>query len=139
MDGVNLGDYRKFNREIPIVQLSDANTFQIVWFSDMHTDESSRDTATFCLRFAIDSILLMQQYKLPTKFRIELPERRFKVLYDCDIVVYPFEKTPEVIRQAKAGEVLQGYYENYDIKNYIAILQDDEPAYVNNEALEITS
>lgn len=136
MDGVNLGDYRKFLREIPVVHMSDAKTFHIVWFSDRHNDESSRDIAIFCLRFATDSILLIQQYKFPTSFRIRLPERRFKVSHDCDIIVWPSEE-PEVIRLAKAGEILQGYYENYDKADYIAIAQDDESAYVKREALEI--
>jgi hypothetical protein len=136
MDGVNLGDYRRFLREIPIVHMSDAKTFEIVWFSDRHNDESSRDIAVFCLRFAIDSILLIQQYKLPTSFRIKLPERRFKVLHDCDIIVWPSNE-PEVIRQAKAGEILQGYYENFDKPDYIAITQDDESAYVKRVCLEI--
>lgn len=136
MDGVNLGDYRKFLREIPIVQMSDAKTLHIVWFSDRHNDESSRDIAIFCLRFAIDSILLIQQYKLPTSFRINLPGRRFRVLHDCDIIVWPSNE-PEVIRQAKAGEILQGYYDNFDKTNFIAISQDDESAYVKREALEI--
>jgi hypothetical protein len=136
MDGVNLGDYRKFLREIPIVHMSDAKTFEVVWFSDRHHGESSRDSATFCLRFASDSILLIQQYRLPTSFRIKLPERRFNVLHDCDIIVWP-SKEPEVIRQAKAGEILQGYYENFDMTDYIAIVQDDESAYVKREALEI--
>ena len=136
MDGVNLGDYRKFLREIPIIHMSDAKTVEVVWFTQGQHPEPSRDSASFCLRFATDSILLIQQYRLPPNIRIKLPERHFYVLHDCDIIVWPSQE-PEVIRQAKAGEILQGYYENFDVTDYIAIVQDDESAFIKREALKI--
>jgi|GEM_PF-5037572 len=136
MDGVNLGDYRRFLREIPIIHMSVAKTVEIVWFTRDQLSEPSQDSASFCLRFASDSILLMQQYRLPPNTRIKLPERRFYVLHDYDIIVWPSQE-PEIIRRAKAGEILQGYYENFDQTDYIAIVQDDDSAFVKREALKI--
>jgi hypothetical protein len=78
----------------------------------------------------------MQQYCLPPNTRIKLPERRFCVLHDCDVIVWPSQE-PEIIRRAKIGEILQGYYKNFDQTDYIAIVQDDNSAFVKREALKI--
>jgi len=136
MDGINLGDYRRFKRHIPCVSLSSANTVHSSWHFHNRPDKLTKEDAAFCLRFAIDSILLMQQYRLPPVFRIPFPNRHYVVLKDTKIIVYPGEEQ-EVIRIAKKGETLQQHYETFNRNDFTAILQDESCAYVNIDDVDL--
>ena len=129
MDGINLGDYRRFKRHAPNVNFSSANTVWATWHFHSTPDKLTREDAIFCLRFAIDSILLMQQYRLPSHHMIPFPNQYYQVVRDTKIIVNPGDE-PEIIRVAKVGEVLQQYYELYGKQDFIPIVQDEICAYV---------
>jgi hypothetical protein len=136
MDGINLGDYRRFARYIPRVQLSLANTIHLTWGMRHTSSDYTREIASFCLRFAMDSILHMQQYRVPPFNMIPFPNRYFRVLRTTAIIVWPCE-SPEVIRFAEAGETLQGHYENSDKPDFAAVVLDEDCAFVNRNDIQM--
>ena len=136
MDGINLGDYRRFARYIPNVQLSVANTIRVTWGFRHSSSDYTRDIASFCLRFTLDSILHMQQYRLPRAHMIPLPNRYFRVLRPTTIIVWPCD-SPEVIRIAEEGEILQAYYENSNKPDFAAVVSDEDCAFVAKNDIQM--
>lgn len=134
MDGINLPDYRRFQMYTPIVNLSDAGTFQGVYSAFGEPIEPTRDIALFCHRFSIEAILLMKNNQLPPRYPIQEPNRKFRVIEKCDVIVWPSKKL-EIIRQAEVGELLLGRAKNFDTSDYIAVIQDGDDAYVKKDAV----
>ncbi len=106
-----------------------------------HTPGSSNPMntdASFCLYFVLDAILLMQEYRLPPDHQIPFPEKKYKILRDTNVLVYP-SKEPELIRRATQGEILSSYYDRYNKPGFVAIVQDDEIAFVEDKDIEVTT
>lgn len=136
MDGINLGDFRRFLMLTPKISRSAANTLHVSGHGSR--SNATRDEASFCLRFVQDSILKMQEYLLPPDHSIAFPEKKYRVVQDTNVIVWPCED-PEVIRAAIAEELLPSYYEIYHQPGFIAIVQDDDIAFVNNNDVETVS
>lgn len=136
LNRTTLGDYRRFASYIPSVQFSLANTIHLNWRMRHSAGNYTRETASFCLRFAMDSILHMQQYRIPPFHMISFPNRYFRVLRPTAIIVWPCD-SPEVIRIAEAGEILQGYYENYDKPDFVAVVLDEDCAFVGRNDVKM--
>ena len=85
------------------------------------------------IRFVIDAVLIMKQNKSPSELLDEKPERKFRVIGKCDVIIHPDDD--EIIRQAEIGEILFGMSERKDMDDNVAIIQDGERAYVRKEAL----
>lgn len=131
--GINLADYRRFQRFTPTVHLSDAGTYSVINFSS--GELPTRDFVLFCHRFVIEAILLIKKNQLPSRFPFHKPSRKLRVIKKCDIIVWPCND-PEIIRQAEVGEILLGRLGKFDKSGYNAILQDDDEAYVSSDAVE---
>ena len=134
MDEINLGDYRRFEKLAPRISFAIAGNFHI-----KHTPGSSNPTnsdASFCLYFVLNAILLMQEYRLPPDHQIPFPDKKYKILRDTNVLVYP-SKEPEVIRRATQGEIVPSYYGRYNIPGFVAIVQDDEVAFVEDKDIDV--
>lgn len=134
MDGINLSDYRRFQRYTPVVHLTMAGTYEVLYTGHGDSADLSRDIALFCHRFAIEAILLMKNNQLPPRFPIQEPERQLRVIEKSAVIVWPCED-PEIIRYAEKGEILQGRSKKQDKPNYIAIIQDEDDAYIEKDAV----
>lgn len=134
MFGINLADYRRFKRYAPIVHLSGAGTFAIHYGGFGEPIDPTKETALFCHRFVIDAILIMKANQLPPQFPTRESKRKFQVAKKCSIIVWPSE-APEIIRYAEAGEILLGRAKNYDKSNYVAIVQDGDEAYIEENCV----
>lgn len=126
--GLNLAQYQLFKSISPIVHLSMAGTFHVtIWGST--EKEYTFENAQFCLKFVTESTLIIQN--TPT---VEKPfigkQRKFEVINDSKIIVYPKSEVFEIIRIAKKGESLYGYYQNNDTDEYYAIFQDNDHAFI---------
>lgn len=52
------------------------------------------------------------------------------------ILIVPKTQNPEHIRDAEVDEILTEYFPNWDLEGYIAVLQDDQVAYIVEHAVE---
>ena len=134
MDGINLSDYRRFQGYTPIVHLSMAGRYEVIDMGVVDPAKLSHEIAIFCYHFAIDAILLMKNNQLPPRFPIQEPERQLRVIEKSALIVWPCDD-PEIIRYAEKGEILQGRSKKQDKPNYIAIIQDDDDAYIEKGAV----
>lgn len=137
IDGINLADYRRFQRYTPVVQLFMGGTFQ-VYSGFGEPIEPTKDIALFSYRFVIEALLLMGNNRLPPRFPVQEPKRKFQIVKRCDVIVWPCEN-PEIIRQADVGEILYGWARSQvrdsDTTDYVAIVQDFDDAYVKKDAV----
>jgi hypothetical protein len=138
MLGINLGDYRRFTRYVPQVQVTYGGRIFVNWLRFGRPAEISRETAAFCFRFALDSILLMQQYRVDTHFIFPFVQIRFQVLRETEVMVVTHE-SKDILRIACEGEILLGYYEHFDQIEYFAVNQDDDCAFVNRNDVQLLS
>lgn len=133
--GINLAEYKRFQFITPHINVFTGGSFEIVKRSD---DFNTLENALFCLRFVIDSALLVEQNRIPDKLEIfhegKLP--RYKVIKQSPILTGKICQDPEHIRNADTDEILTGYFKNHNISGYVAILQDDEIAYIEENAVE---
>lgn len=134
MLGINLADYTRFKRYTPIVHLSMAGTLQILYGGFGKQIEPNKETALFCHRFVIDTILIMKANQLPPQFPVRESKRKVRVYKKCPIIVWPCEN-PEIIRYAEEGEVLIGRTKNLDKSEYVAIIQDGDDAYLEKSCV----
>ncbi|UCE18620.1 MAG: hypothetical protein JSV84_17510 [Gemmatimonadota bacterium] len=132
--GIDLADYHYFKSIIPLVQLNAAAMFLVTYIGE-YEDKNTFENAQFCLRFVTDSALKIQQYPQLQEGHFFREYRKFEVLKDTDIIVYPDGESVEIIRRAEKGEILSGFHESHDIEGYIAILQDNERAYLAKDAV----
>jgi hypothetical protein len=140
MEGINLSDYRRFQRYLPIVNLTLAGTYQVVYTRHIERSELSRDTALFCHQFAIEAILLMKSNHLPPQHTSHIRDevsRQLQTVRKCAVIVWPSED-PEVIRLAEKGEILEGQvrrHDRYNKSDYVAIIQDGDTAYIEKDGV----
>lgn len=136
MHGINLAEYQRFNVHTPNVLISDAgNVIQIVYH---RTTQDTLANALFCIRFVTDAALLVQQNRVPNEWEDYYKNRLplYRVIKKAPILITPKWKHPEFVREAEVGEELLGYFENYNVDKYIAILLDDEIAHITATAIE---
>jgi len=144
-DGVDSLSYRRFSRYTPDVAISAASTVLRPdfeedgslnsWYLD-NLPEITPEVATFCYRFATDTVLQIQEQPIPPEYNLERPEVKFVVDAETQILVHP--ENSEYIRMAEEGEVLKSrdYLKRKDTDTHIAILYQGELAYVAKSALK---
>jgi hypothetical protein len=139
MDGINLADYRKFQRYTPTVNYSDAGTFEVVYGSfgpsSALTIEPTKAVALFCYRFAVETILFLKQNETLKEIPASKPKKKYRVVEKCDVIVWPCEQ-PEIIRKTEVGEILNGRADCYDKPDFFSVLHDGDGAYVKKSAVE---
>lgn len=138
MDGINLANYRRFQRCVPAVLLTMAGTYEVVYSRNLGQLESSLENALFCYNFVIEAILLMKANKLPSTYPEQEPVRKFKVIEGGSIRVGPGDER-EIIRSAEVGEILPARDERYDKEGYTAIILDGDDAFVESTCVTIVS
>ncbi len=131
MNGINLANYRRFQRCVPVVQLTDAGTYHVSTLGDRGQMEPSLENALFCYNFAIDSILLMKANKLPSMYPFQEPVRKFKVVKKSPIIVWPGDGQ-EIIRHTEIGEIFSARHERNDKAEHVAIIFDGDDAFVES-------
>lgn len=129
MNGINLSDYRKFQRCVPIVHLTVAGTYRVTYLGGWGQLEPSLETALFCYNFVIDAILLMKANKLPSKYPVKESLQKIEVIKECPIIVWPGNE-PEIIRVTEIGEIFYARPERSDKAAHIAIILDGDVAYI---------
>ena len=140
MTGVNLASYRKFRALTPFVQLTVAKTIHASWGFNPPSSLSKED-AVFCIDFVVDSALQIRENYIPggNSRKVDEATQSAIVEHDCDVIVYPSENPPEVIRIASSGEellILSSYF-GREMPEYMTILQDGEPAYVRRDCIRV--
>ena len=78
--------------------------------------------------------LVIKNNQLPSRLPVRKPERKFRVVKKCDVIVWPC-KNLEVIRQAEEGEIILGRSSKQDKEDHIAVFQDGDDAYIKSDAL----
>jgi apolipoprotein N-acyltransferase len=76
----------------------------------------------------------MKANQLPPQFPSRESKRKFRVVKKGSIIVWPSE-APEIIRYAEKDEILLGRAKNYDKPNYVAIIQDGDEAYIEENCV----
>lgn len=134
--GINLAEYHRFKGYVPHVNISDTGRIMEVVYE--YSVDDSFDVALFCLRFVIETALLVQQNRIPDRSEDYYKEKflRYRVMQKTPIFITPNSVNPEFVREAEAGEILIGYFDSHNIKGHLAILHDDEIAYIQEDAVE---
>lgn len=136
IDGIDLRDFREFQKITPNVMCGYANAIIQVYWGGNRDAVSNRDSAQFCYGFALESILKFKDNHSPRTQHPWYPsDKRMLTVNECDIIVCPSEK-PEVIRHARKGEVLMSSSKAKSLKGHIFIVQDGDEAYAVESALE---
>lgn len=144
--GINLAQYRRFLRLTPRVMMTMARTL-ILQGNIGEVPDEGPEAARFCVGFALEAVLSMQENRLPNLvFADEIPKRNivgpaeWEVIRRAPIVVYPGEEGPlqEIIRTPEVGERLRrvvrvGDREPYE--GYVTVRQDEEPAFIEESAV----
>lgn len=105
-----------------------------------HADGLTKEDATFCVEFVVDSALRIgarHTQKDPWRRLVQIGQVEAK--QESVVRVYPRDDS-EVIRPISIGEeltVVAGYIDQ--VEDYVAILQDDEAAYVEMGHLRLLS
>ncbi|MDY0221496.1 MAG: hypothetical protein RBR67_10200 [Desulfobacterium sp.] len=135
--GINQREYIRFKQIIPPIHVMDSGNYSIINKLSNTSIESTRKNALFCLRFAIDAILLIKQNRLPSYYLKLKPKRRVKVLRKSPIIVYPTntDDDNETIRFAEIDEILWALSEKFHRLEYISVIQDEEKAYIKERAV----
>lgn len=138
MNGINLANYRRFQRCVPVVQLSVAGTYSVFYLWDRGQMEPSLENALFCYNFVIDAILLMKANKLPSRYPGQKPVRKFEVIKEGPIIVWPGDDQ-EIIRSTEIGEILYARHERSDRADHIAIILDGDDAFVESACVTVVN
>ena len=99
------------------------------------------EDARFGIDTVIDTVLALQNHQPISRLDFRTPTIELKVLQDTDIIVYPDEASPEIIRQARRDENLEGVSPSRSSPNeeYVSIIQDGDIAYVSKHHVEAIS
>ena len=142
MMGVNLALYRRFRALTPFVTLTIAKTIYCTWGFGTPSHFSKED-AEFCINFVIDSTLQIRDNSRPdwNSRNADQTDQPVVVEHDCDLIVYPTQDSPEVIRTASAGERLSLVSSHFlgESSGYVTVLQDGEPAYARSDCIRSLS
>jgi len=136
MNGINLANYRRFQRFVPAVKLSMSGNHSVFYSGGREQLESSLENALFCYNFVIEAILLMKANKLPSRYPDQKAVRTFKVIKEGSIIVWP-GNDQEIIRSTEIGELLSARHERNDLGEHIAIILDGDDAFVKSACVTI--
>lgn len=133
--GINLIEYRHFRKISPIAQMLGNDEFQLVW--KMNSADITREDALFCYRFILNIALAIQENTFEDDMILEYVKRQnkfYKVIKKSPIIVHP--RSAEQLRQADVGEILTGHFKRHDKKEYYAILEKGDVAFIDKNAVE---
>ena len=137
--GLDIMAYWRFLELIPDVDPTMAGA-RSTTCGPSSTDSPNKEDATFCIEFVVDSALRIGACRpQEDSWRMLVQIGQVEAKEDSVVRVYPRDDT-EVIRSLSAGEVLTvvaGYIDQAE--DYVAILQDAEPAYVQIGHLRLLS
>ncbi len=131
--GIDYDQYRRFVDLTPSVSMVMAGLLHIE--SWRRRDVCSYENALFCSSFATKTLLKLQEAYQPRDFFKAPATARFRVTQKGSIVVWPDDQSGEVIREVELGEELVGGNEILDQPGYVAIVQDDECAYLPTDCV----
>ena len=129
--GVDLAAFYRFQSLTPRAALSMAGTFGGVR-DGRATVSPTEEDAVFCVNFAIELAMRLQETSPRPGKAPRTPQTSQTVLVEqqCEMVITPHFTPSEVIRVASQGEKLLAYDGSSGSSEYVAVLQDYEPAYV---------
>ncbi|MDE0693642.1 MAG: hypothetical protein OXI55_15540 [Gammaproteobacteria bacterium] len=141
--GVDMRAFARFDMVTPYTTISDG-----VLHQHPRTGQPlpSRDEARFCIDFAVDTALALNDSRVLPAFRSNDTTDRVRLTSSCEVLVHwkaPTKmeialgayKEREVIRVAEAGEeftVARVWRKHAD---YVAVVQDGDPAYIRRECV----
>ena len=134
--GVNPLLYRRFDALTPNVYYTITKTVDCSWGPGSSSSPSKED-AEFCINFVVEAAFQIRDSHLPDSPDLHSGKAPQNVIVEreCDVIVYPGENPPEVIRKALAGEKLEVVSSVYENSEYVAVLQDGEPAYLSRNCV----
>ena len=99
------------------------------------------DDVLFGIETVIDTVLTLQSNRPISRLDLTTSIIELIVTQDTDIIVYPLEDSPEVIRRAMKDENLKGVpaSQQKPVEKYVPILQDGDVAYVSQHHVNIVS
>ena len=138
IQGVDVASYRRFLSLVPRSTLTLANIIS----SSKHRSSvvPLEEDVQFCIDFVVDSALRMRDNRLrgnADRFRHKNVQLGV-VERDCDVIVYPGDDRPEILRGVSEGDrlsVVSGSVGRYP--GYIGVLQDDEIYYLRSGHIRI--
>ena len=147
-DGIDPSSFKKFLIYTPRVDFGKDNSLLHPNLLDkkeldkFYLDEIPEITpaiANFCYRYAVDSILKLQELSLPPVFEKTEPEIKYSVIKEAPIYVSPNKN--EKLRDAKADEIVISYksIKNKDEHDLIAIFDDNITAFITKESVKLIS
>ncbi len=132
--GINLSEFFKFKMVTPNIQfnmLGNIIGINKTLYSPINL--YTYENAQFCLRFAIDTALCVQKNRVIGFLFNEDKLPKYQVVKKSKVIVTPHSKIIEEICEVNEGENFLGYYENYNTKDYVGILLDDNVAYIKSD------
>ena len=137
--GLDIIEYRRFVELAPSVVPTKTGARKTAWGASS-TDGPTKEDTTFCIEFVVDSALRIGACHTksdPWKTLVQIGQVTAEK--DSVVRVHPRQES-EVIRPVSAGEVLTvvaGYIDQAE--DYVAILQDEEAAYVQTDCVRLVS
>ena len=132
---IDLAAYDRFQALTPEVAFTIGGQAH---FATRHWGASAEDVR-FCIDFAVDAVLALGERSHTAGSTTA--EQTATVVRNCDLLAYPRDEGPEVIREATSGESLSvwngpGVFlaEHVD---YVAVDQDGDVAYAPVDCLEL--
>ena len=137
--GVDMGAYDKLAAIAPHPMLM-ANGLLQFHEGPAHSPPTA-DDVRFCIDTVIDSALALRSNRPPAWQRHRTPSTELTVTCGAEIVVFPDATSPEVIRQATQGEILETSPQSRLVLDghYVAVLQDGDVAYISEHCVEAVS
>ncbi len=143
-DGVDILRYRRFASYTPKIDLDGYGAVISVFDEDGNLRSWDRDRlpevtpgiATFCYRFAIDTILQMQSYPIPPIFDRGQPDISYEVIAQTELLVDP--RSHESIRMVEPGETLTGYTSDSRLATdeHVVVVEDGDRLFVERSAIK---
>lgn len=134
MDGLNPADFKRFERLTPQVSFSMARTVWVDYPMGARI-VPDREAALFCLRFAVDSILIMKENPDLRPGSIKPSGSRLKIVKRVPAIVWPVKSGDvEVIRDVEVGEIFYG--NDRPEGDHVHIVLDGDPAFIDRDAVE---
>ena len=137
--GVDVGAYDKFSALTPKAFITGGGSIR---FIINHANSSpTEDDVRFCIDLVIDSALALRNHRPPSPRHWNASRSKLKVVRQTNIVVYPLQKHPEIIRSAMPNEVLDSPTSDpFSVEgDHLAVLQDGDVAYATKNCVELIS
>ena len=139
--GVDIAAFNRFRTLMPHVSLSMAGTIQVVetGWTQRRTMSVTEQDALFCMNFVVDLAIRLQESAPlnPVLGQDEASSLTVSIERPCDVIVYPEQTSHEVIRQAAKGERLPAGPHPDDTSEFVAIIEDRQPAFVPRDCVRI--